>query len=109
MKWRLLNFATSYVIKYSLPLTHACIVIKLQLIIYKIVSAKRDLVHIIKKCSNRYTCTDLRNGKRYRLSISILHTTPFLYVNLYFGVLHKLRVDVMRLNYPWGSKLPSVA
>ena len=37
---------------------------------------------------------------------STLHSTPFLYVYLYFRVLHKLRADVMRPDYPWGSKLP---
>ena len=39
---------------------------------------------------------------------STLHNTPSLYVNVnvYFRVLHKLRVDVMRPDYPWGSKLP---
>ena len=37
---------------------------------------------------------------------STLHSTPFLYVDLYFRVLHKLHADVMRPDYPWGSKLP---
>ena len=37
---------------------------------------------------------------------STLHSTPFLYVDLYFRVLHKLHTDVMRPDYPWGSKLP---
>ena len=37
---------------------------------------------------------------------STLHGTPFLYVDLYFHVLHKIRADVMRPDYPWGSKLP---
>ena len=37
---------------------------------------------------------------------STLHSTPFLYVYLYFRVLHKLRADVTRPDYPWGSKLP---
>ena len=38
--------------------------------------------------------------------ISTLNSTPFLYVDLYFRVLYKLRADVMRPDYPWGSKLP---
>ena len=37
---------------------------------------------------------------------SNIHDTPFLYVNLCFGVLHKLRADVTRPDYPWSSKLP---
>ena len=35
---------------------------------------------------------------------SILHTTPFLYVKVYFGVLHKYGVDVTRVQYPVGFK-----
>ena len=35
-----------------------------------------------------------------------LHTAPFFYVKLYFGVLYKHGADVMRSNTLWGSKPP---
>ena len=83
---------------------------KLRFAIYGIVSAKRDLVHIIKFVIkmpyvrlNRY---NFRTVNAIDFLFSILHSTPFLYVDLYFPVLHKLRADVMRPDYPWGSKLP---
>ena len=52
---------------------------------------------------NRY---NFRTVNAIDFLFSTLHSTPFLYVDLYFRVLHKLRADVMRPDYPWGSKLP---
>ena len=52
---------------------------------------------------NRY---NFRTVNAIDFLFSTLHNTPFLYVNRYFGVLHELCVDVMRPDYPWGSKLP---
>ena len=37
---------------------------------------------------------------------STRHTTPFQYVKLYCGILHKLCADVTRSDSPWGSKTP---
>ena len=54
---------------------------------------------------NRY---NFRNVKAIDFLFSTLHSTPFLYVDLYFRVLHKLLVDIMRPDYPWGSKLSHV-
>ena len=52
---------------------------------------------------NRYT---FRTVNAIDVLFSTLHSTPFLYVDLHFHVLHKFRADVMRPDYPWGSKLP---
>ena len=52
---------------------------------------------------NRY---NFRTVNAIDFLFSTLHSTPFLYVDLYFRVLHKLRADVMRPDYPWGLKLP---
>ena len=52
---------------------------------------------------NRY---NFRTVNAIDFLFSTLHSTPFLYVDLYFRVLHKLRADAMRPDYPWGSKLP---
>ena len=52
---------------------------------------------------NRY---NFRTVNAIDFLFSTLHSTPFLYVDLYFRVLHKLLADVMRPDYPWGSKLP---
>ena len=37
---------------------------------------------------------------------SPLHTTPFLYSKMHFGVLDYIRADVPTCDTPWGSKLP---
>ena len=52
---------------------------------------------------NRY---NFRTINAIDFLFSTLHSTPFLYVDLYFRVLHKLRANVMRPDYPWGLKLP---
>ena len=52
---------------------------------------------------NRY---NFRTVNAIDFLFSTLHSTPFLYVDLYFRVLHKLHANVMRPDYPWGSKLP---
>ena len=69
--------------------------------IYGIVSAKRHIIKIVYKnafCLNR---CNFRTVKAIDFLFSILHSTPFLYVDLYFRVLHELRADVMRPDYPW--------
>ena len=52
---------------------------------------------------NRY---NFRTVNSIDFLFSTLHSASLLYVYLYFRVLHKLRADVMRPDYPWGSKLP---
>ena len=52
---------------------------------------------------NRY---NFRTVHAIDFLFSTLHGTPLQYVDLYFRVLHKLRADVMRPDYPLGSKLP---
>eukprot|EP00731_Ephydatia_muelleri_P035877 Em0173g4a len=52
------------------------------------------------QCSNKAE-DPLKVGKFGIGFNSIYHVT-----DLYFRVLHKLRADVMRSDYPWGSKLP---
>ena len=73
--------------------------------IWPIVSAKRDPVQMIKYalCLNR---CNFRTVHAVDFLFSTLHTTPFQYVNVYFGILHKLRADVTRPDSPWGSKMP---
>ena len=67
------------------------------------------LVHIIKKCYKhalRLNHYNTQTVNTIDFVFSTLYKTPVLYVNLYLGSLHKLRADVMRPDYPWGSKLP---
>ena len=54
-------------------------------------------------CLNRH---NFRTVNVIDFLFSALHSTPFLYVDLYFRVLHQFHADVMRPDYPWGSKLP---
>ena len=44
--------------------------------------------------------------KAINFLFSTLHTTPFLYGKIYFGVLHKFCEDVMKSTTPCGSKPP---
>ena len=55
--------------------------------------------HIIKIafCLNR---CNFRTVNAIDFLFSKLRNTPFLYVDLYFRVLHELRADVMRPDYP---------
>ena len=43
-----------------------------------------------------------------RYNFRTVNAIDFLFssLHLYFRVLHKLHADVMRPDYPWGSKLP---
>ena len=71
--------------------------------IYGIVSAKRDLVHIIKFVIKNALCLNRCNTRTVHaidFLFSTRHTTPFQYVKLYFGVLHKLCADVTRSDSP---------
>ena len=67
---------------------------------------KRAYYKICHKNALRLNRYNFRNVNAIDFLFSALHSTPFLYVDLYFRVLHKLRADVMRPDYPWGSKLP---
>ena len=52
---------------------------------------------------NRY---NFQTVKATNFLPSTHHTTPFLYVNIYFAVLHQHGTDVTRSGTPWGSKPP---
>ena len=67
-------------------------------------------------CTTDIDIKDIKHTSRFNrymvkaigLLISTLHTTPFLYVKVYFGVMHKYIVDVTRSDTPWGSKPPQL-
>ena len=62
--------------------------------------AKRDLVQIIKIIVIHLNRYNFRTVNAIDFIFSTLHKTPFLNVNLYLGNLYKLRVNVMRPDYP---------
>ena len=62
-----------------------------------------------KICYTNALCLNRCNSRTVHaidFLFSTRHTTPFQYVKLYFGVLHKLRADVTRFDSPWGLKTP---
>ena len=64
---------------------------------------------LAKICYKNALCLNRCNFRTVHgidLLFSTLHTTPFQYVTLYFGVLRKLCADVTRPDGPWGSKTP---
>ena len=52
---------------------------------------------------NRY---NFRTVKAINVLFSTHHSTPFLYVKIYFSVLHQHSADVSGSDTPWGSKPP---
>ena len=70
---------------------------------------RKGTVQIIKFVLKNALCLNRCNFRTVHaidFLFSTLHTTPFQYVNVYFGILHKLRADVRRPDSPWGSKMP---
>ena len=62
-----------------------------------------------KICYKNALCLNRCNSRTVHaidFLFSTRHTTPFQYVTLYFGVLHKLCADDTRSDSPWGSKTP---
>ena len=81
------------------------IIIKLENVLYGIVSEKR---HIIKKCYKmalRLNCYNFRTVKAINFIFSALHTPPFLYGKGHFGVLNMLHASIATSDTPKGFKL----
>ena len=64
-------------------------------------------IEVINRAS-RLNCYNFRTVVAIGLIFSTRHTAPLLCVGIYFGVLHKHSVDVMRSNIPWGLKSPQL-
>ena len=76
--------------------------------------AKRDLAHIIKFCYKQINfvinASDLnsynfRTVNAINFLFSPLHTTPFPYDKVYFGVLHWFHASVATSDFPRGSNM----
>ena len=77
--------------------------------IYGKVSEKRDLACIIKKHNKnapRLKCYNVRTVNATVFLFSALHTTPFLYDKIHFGILNMLHASVAMSDTPWGSNSP---
>ena len=77
--------------------------------IYGKVYEKRDLACIIKKYNKnalRLICYNFRTVNAINFLFPILHTAPFLYGKIHFGVLHLLRVSIATFDTPLGSNPP---
>ena len=84
----------------------ACLIL---LFTYGKVYEKRDLAFIIKKYNKnalRLICYNFRTVNAINFLFSTLHTAPFLYGKIYFGVLHLLRVSIATFDTPLGSNPP---
>ena len=60
-----------------------------------------DMYIEVIKHALRLNCYNFRTVMAIGLIFSTRHTTPLLFVGIYFGVLHKHSADVMRSNTPW--------
>ena len=77
--------------------------------IYGKVYEKRDLAFIIKKYNKnalRLICYNFRTVNATNFLFSTLHTAPFLYGKIHFGILHLLRVSIATFDTPLGSNPP---
>ena len=77
--------------------------------VYGKVYEKRDLACIIKKYNKnalRLICYNFRTVNAINFLFSTLHTAPFLYGKIQFGVLHLLRVNIETFDTPLGSNPP---
>ena len=78
-------------------------------LIYGKVYEKRDLACIIKKYDKnalRLICYNFRTVNAINFLFSKLHTAPFLYGIIHFGVLHLLHVSIATFDTPLGSNPP---
>ena len=67
------------------------------ILVYGKVSEKRDLACIIKKFNKsalRLNCYNFRTVNAIVFLFSALHTTPFLYGKMHFGILNVLHASV---------------
>ena len=74
-----------------------------------IVHEKRDLAHIIKnviKMALRLNCYNFLTVKAINFLFSLLHTTPFIYGKVHFGVLNMLRASIATSDITRGSNSP---
>ena len=79
------------------------------LLSYGKVYEKRDLAFIIKKYNTnalRLICYNFRTVNAINFLFSTLHTAPFLYDKIQFGVLHLLHVSIATFDTPLGSNPP---
>ena len=77
--------------------------------IWERVYEKRDLACFIKKYNKnalRLICYNFRTVKAINFLFPTLHTAPFLYGKIYFGVLHLLCVSIATFDTPLGSNPP---
>ena len=86
-------------ITYVAWLVQACIAI----------FGKRDLACIIKKHNKnalRLKCYNFRRVNAIVFLFSALHTTPFLYGKIHFGILNMLHASIAMSDTPRGSNPP---
>ena len=77
--------------------------------VYGKVSEKRDLACIIKKHNKnalRLKCYNFRRVNVIVFLFSALHTTPFLYGKIHFGILNMLHASIAMSDTPRGSNPP---
>ena len=76
---------------------------------YGKVSEKRNLACIIKKHNKnalRLKCYNFRRVNAIVFLFSALHTTPFLYGKIHFGILNMLHASIAMSDTPRGSNPP---
>ena len=79
------------------------------LYIYGKVSEKRDLACIIIKHNKnalRLKCYNFRTVNAIVFLFSALHTIPFLYCKIHFGILNMLHASIAMSDTPRGSNPP---
>ena len=79
------------------------------LCVYGKVSEKRDLACIIKKHNKnalRLKCYNFRRVNAIVFLFSALHTTPFLYGKIHFGILNMLHASIAMSDTPRSSNPP---
>ena len=101
------SFFICLVIWHCLPISppKECSSHTIYIYIYGKVYEKRDLACIIKKYNKnalRLICYNFRTVNATNFLFSILHTAPFLYGKIHFGVLHLLRVSIATFDTPLG-------
>ena len=86
-----------------------CVYIDLMVSLCGKVSEKRDLACIIKKHNKnalRLKCYNFRRVNAIVFLFSALHTTPFLYGKIHFGILNMLHASIAMSDTPRGSNPP---
>ena len=99
------NVSAAYSMMMSLCILVQYRVIPCQLVWHQLIKLS-GIIKFVYKNALRLNRYNFRTVNAIDFLFSTLHSTPFLYVDLYLCVLHKLRADVMRPDYPWDSKQP---